>query len=309
MARGLIVVLSALAFGLLGVSASSGGLAWVPFVLVALLVTLNNLGYAELADGTPNSGGAYSLVYRADGGEPAAFLTGWALLLSEIGLCAVLARAAAAYIADLMTPVVEAPVPLGLLASGVVVIAALGRFIPRARRRGSRTAVAYLLGFAALVALGIARANSANMRPMRLDVIATLPPLLAAFVGLELITSFQRAARRRVPGTPLAMIIAPSVAALLGAVVAIMVVGVAGGQAAADVPASLGLVGEAIRGRWGQAAILVLAIVAIMPALSLAISLVVRLLFSMSLDRFLPGWLGGADRRRRSAAPGNQQRL
>jgi len=188
MARGLVVVLTTLAFGLLGIPATAAGAAWVPFVLAALLVTVNSLGYAELASSTPKSRGAYSLVHRAGGDEAPAFLTGWALMLSEIGLCAVLAQAGAEYLAALMAAFVEAPIPLGYLASGVVIVATLGRFVPRPRRRGGKAPLFYLLGFAVLIVLAISRVEAANLRPARLDLQTTLPPLLVAFVGLELIS-------------------------------------------------------------------------------------------------------------------------
>ena len=303
MARGVAIVTTALALGLPGAAGAAGTAAWAAVLLAALLVTVNGLGYAELAAGTPRSGGAYSLVYRASGDEVPAFITGWALMLSEIGLCAALAHATGEYLAALLAAFFETPVPLGLLASGAVVVAALGRLVRRSGRHRGKAAMAYLLGFAALFVMAVLRADPTNLHSARLDLQATLPTILVAFAGLELTTSFQRETGRKGSSLPPSMLLAPGAAGLLGAALITALVGVAGRWTTANSPAALGLIGEAIAGDWGQMAVLVLATIAALPALSQALSLVVRQLFLMSRDGFLPAWLGRVDYRRKAPIP------
>jgi APA family basic amino acid/polyamine antiporter len=92
MARGLGVMVIVAVFILLGDAvAIAGPLAPWAFLLTALLLLVNLLGYVELAVSGPCSGGAYVQVHEAQGGW-LAFLTGWLLILSGMGICALLAQ-------------------------------------------------------------------------------------------------------------------------------------------------------------------------------------------------------------------------
>ena len=300
MARGLAVVTVALVFGLLDEAALAGSLAWVGIVLVAILVVANGLGYAELAGRSARSGGAYTLVYRTTEDEASSFLTGWALLLAGLGLCAVLAQSVARHLMALISTFAEVSIPLGLVATGVVLVTALGAAFVRQRRRSAGLAIALIVGLSILALLAIPRIQPANLGTGDLGLRSVLPPLVVAFVGLELITSFQRQTRERASNLPRALLIAPAAAAALAAVLAAVAVGVAGRQEATAAASPLALVGRAIAGFWGETAILVLGIVVLVLALRQGLSLVVRQVFLMSRDGFWPNWLGAINYRRRA---------
>jgi amino acid transporter/nucleotide-binding universal stress UspA family protein len=261
---------------------------------------LNGLGYAELAIGVSRVGGAYRLVYRATGDAAPAFLTGWALILSGLGLCAVLAQSAAQHLEALASPLVDLPVPTGALATGAVLILVVANVFLRRRKQRAGFALLALIGLVTLALLAIPQVKPTNLRVGPLQVRTALPALMVAFVGLELITSFQREIRRRGANLPRALLVAPLVAAGLGAVLVTVAVGVAGWDAIAAHPTPLALVGEAVAGRWGQTSVLVFGCVVTILALNQGLLLVVRQLFVMSRDGFLPAWLGRVNYRRRA---------
>jgi uncharacterized hydrophobic protein (TIGR00271 family) len=130
-------------------------------------------------------------------------------------------------------------------------------------------------------------------------IVEGLPALMSAFVALELITGPRRIPYRRSASLHGAMLLAPFIAATLSSALAFLGFRLPADATPVLVAPPLGPIGEAIGGYWGQITLLALAVGALLLTLNLTFSLVVRHLFAMSRDGFLPGWLGQADDRRR----------
>ena len=298
MARGIGVMTAVVAFVLMGDVASAGPLASLAFLLAALLVVVNGLGYAELAANSSRSGGAYTLVYRATEDEGLAFLTGWTLALSGLGLCGLLAQGAARFLSQLITVSFGITVSANLLAMGLVALVVLGSGLGKRRRRRIDFTLPTLILLAVLALLAAPHIRTANFTTVQPQLTRALPTLIAAFTAMELITSRQREIRRKAVNVPRVLLLAPLVVAALGAGIVVVVVGVAGAQLAAAADAPLALVGKAIAGAWGQAGVLVAGIVVLLLSLDRALSMVVRHLYVMSRDGFWPAWLRQAHPKR-----------
>ena len=135
-ARGLGVIVTGIAFVLLGSATSAAGpLTSLAILLTTLMMLFNCLGYAELAVGAPRPGGAYILVHDGTGGKSLAFLAGWALALSELGLCGLLAQGAANHLSPLLLGPLGITVPANLLALGLLVLLFLESGLGRWNKR------------------------------------------------------------------------------------------------------------------------------------------------------------------------------
>jgi uncharacterized hydrophobic protein (TIGR00271 family) len=298
-ARGLFVVLAALVFALLSDAAQAGARAWVPYMLAALLVMVNGLGYAQLASGAPKTGGAYRLVFRQTEEEAPAFLTGWTLTLSGLALCGVLAQGAGRHLAGLLSRLLNVHAAAAPLSAGMVVLVVLFRVLSRQRRRRIGVAGVLVAVLVLVLILAIGRVDLHNVRRGRLDVGLALSPLIVAFVGLELVTSAQRE-RSGKESIVWSLLTTAAAATVLAAALLTVAVGVLGSSAvtASDVPVAL--VGETIAGTWGGVATLAVGALVSVLGLSHGLSIVLRQLFVMSRDGFWPPWLSRVNYRRRS---------
>jgi uncharacterized hydrophobic protein (TIGR00271 family) len=287
-ARGLGLVVVSLAFILLGDAVAEVG-PQVPLaiLLTALLVLLNSLGYAELAVNAPRPDGAYTLVHDGTEGTSLAFLTGWALTLSGLGLCGLLAKGAANHLSILLSDLFDLTVPTNLLAMGLVILAVLENSLGGwSNRRLTFTFPLMIL----LIALALVAAD----RLPAADYPATSPQpgpavalLMAAFIGLEIIPNQQRSIRGRTTNLPRALLLTPALAAVVG----IGLAAAAGPYAAKLTSAPLALLGEFVAGTPGRIIVLIAASVVLVLSLGRTLRMIVRHLYAMGQDGFWPTWL------------------
>lgn len=294
MSRGLSVVMTAILFALLSsAGARAGPLLPMDVLLVAFLVTVNNLGYVELALKAARPGNAYTLIHEGSAGGALAFTTGWALLLCGLGFSALLAQGGARHVSLLLSDLLGLGVPVALLAIALTVLAALENLVWSLlwRKSGRRLAFALSLIVLLLVAV-VALLAAPRLRAQTPRPAATYPPpgraiplLAAAFVGLEVIVGHQGEFRRRAVNLPRIFLSTPLLVGVLGALLAFAI-----GSPATEVP--LVAVGEVIGGPPGRAAILALGSVITLLSLSQTLTMAVRLLYVMIRDGFWPSWLG-----------------
>ncbi|MBN1976400.1 MAG: TIGR00341 family protein [Anaerolineae bacterium] len=287
MTRGLGVIIAGIAFILLGDAASAvGSLAPLAVLLTTLLMLLNSLGYAELAAGAPRPDGAYTLVHDSARGGGLAFLTGWALALSGIGLCSLMAQGAASHLGLLLSDFLGLSVSTPLLAMALLALTVLesglwgqGRRLPFTLPMGILLILLALLAAPRLAAANDTRASSQPGPAVALFV--------AAFIGLEIVVNHQRELRRRVTNLPRTLLLTSALAAAIGIGVAIA----AGPHAAKVTGAPLAPLGEAIAQLPGRAVVLAVGGIVLMIALGRVLRMEVRHLYTMSQDGFWPTWL------------------
>ncbi|MCK5347201.1 MAG: amino acid permease, partial [Candidatus Heimdallarchaeota archaeon] len=255
-----------------------------------LLLLANVLGYGELAVTAPRPGGAYTLIHEIQGGW-LAFLTGWTLTLSGLGVCALLAQGFAVQVSTLLNHYLGLALPVWPWAAGLVILLAVTNVL--GTRRGRRELVAILLmtvllGFILLATPRIKLANYVAVRP---NWRQALPLLMVSFVGLEITASLQGEMRQRTTNAPRALLLTPLLAAALGACIVAVAVGVVGPEPLADSPVPLALLGASVAGGGGRSFILVASALALALALDWALMMVVRQAYAMSSDGYWPAAL------------------
>jgi uncharacterized hydrophobic protein (TIGR00271 family) len=297
LARGLGVIIALMAFVFMDRMIALTG-PWAPLALILslLLIVANALGYVELAVNSPRPGGAYRLVLAERHGGWMAFLTGWVLALSGIGICSLLARAAARYLSLLLENFLGLGIPVNLLAVGLVSLVVLWSSLIGREERGWSYTLPVLLVLLLLCLLAIPRIRSHPYPPGALQLGPAIVTVIAAFVGMEVVGIRQGEVRRQRRNIPLALLLTPLLAGALGGILAVVGYGVVG-MPRTDA-GMLVAVGEAIAGTIGQAGVLGLGLVILIPTLGWILALVARQLYSMSQDGFWPAWLRWAHPRR-----------
>lgn len=299
MARGVGVMVTAVAFVLLGdVVATAGSLAPLAFLFALLFVLLNLLGYVELALSGPRSGSAYVQVQEAQGGA-IGFLTGWALILSGLGLCALLAHGFGIQIVTLLRDHLNLALPPWSWAAGLVLFIALDNALgARERRRGLVTVpllfMALLLGF---IVLAIPHIELDNYRGGAQSWVGAVTFVLVPFVGLEITASLQSEMRRGERNVPRALLLTPVLVGVVGAVIAGVVTGGLGSELLVDSQNPLALLGARVAGGAGRPFILTLGALSLVLALNTTFVLVVRQVYVMGKDGYWPTGLLRMDRR------------
>jgi uncharacterized hydrophobic protein (TIGR00271 family) len=293
--RGSGVMLVTLAFILLGdVLATAGSITPLAILLALLLVLVNLLGYVSLNLHGSQQGGAYVLVHESQGGA-LAFLTGWTLILSGLGLCVLLARGFGVQVVILLRNHLNLVLPVWPWAIGLVLILAVNNALgTKGSRRGSITAFLFIiilvLGFALLAAPQI---NVDNYRGNVRNWERSLTLLMAAFVGLEIAANLQDEVRDPVRSAPAILIAPPVLIAVVGIVIAVVLLGVF------DVDSltrpeygllrhPLPRLGTTVAGGAGRPFILVAGALGLALALNGTLVLVVRQIYAMGKDGYWP---------------------
>ena len=295
LARGLGVTVVAIVLALPREAiASSGAMVFLPVCLAGLLVLVNTLAYAELAASNPRSAGVYGLVREVRGGGWLAFLAGWVSVLAGVGLSALLAQGASRYVGLLLKELLGLTVPLNVLAIGVVAVAALGS---RLRTGGGYfvSLLVLLVMLVAVFALLIApRASLPLFGPVALRPGTAFPAMMAAFVGLSIAAGRGAEIGRRAHWLPIMLIAAPLLAAVVGSMTVSATAVSIGLQEGATSGTMLSLAGQAVAGQTGLIAASILGSLALVTSLSQAVSVVVRHIYGISRDGYLPSWLHDA---------------
>lgn len=306
MSRGLGVVVVTIIFVLLDeVVAVAGPLAPLSVFLAALLLLVNVLGYIELLMTRPRHGGAYVQVYEIENGGWLSFITGWSLVFSGLGLCALLANAFAVQVVTLLEEHLILSFPVWPWAIGIVVLLALNSALGTQESRRESMTFLVLIGVLLLVVLlAVPRIDLDNYT----RVVEPFAPvhegweygvviLLTAFVGVEITVNLQRGIPRETRSTPQMLLLLPFFIFLIGALVTAVAVGVVGGDGLAASRTPLALLGEAVAQGAGRPLVLIVGVMVLALALNRAFVLVVRQLYAMSRDGYLPPVLHRIDPR------------
>ncbi len=275
-----------------GAVAAAGPAAPLAYLLATLLLLINVLGYVELAMSVPRPGGAYGLVHEAQGGTWLAFITGWMLTLSGLGMCALLTRGFAVQVTMLLHDHLGLELPIWPWAAGLVILLAadngLGAHEGR-RRTVIASLIIVLLGFTLLAVPRIQLDYYSSSSDAARHWGQSLPLVMVAFVGLEITAVLQNEMRQRKTNAPRALLMAPALTAALGAIIVGVTIGVAGPQSLATSRVPLALLGAAVAGGGGRPFILIIGALAL--TLDRALMMVVRQVYTMSADGFWPAGL------------------
>ncbi|MBN1178678.1 MAG: DUF389 domain-containing protein [Anaerolineae bacterium] len=284
-------------FALLGPGIAAAG-RLIPFdvALAALLATGNLLAYVEIAARTRHAGGAYHLIRRQGGTGDISFFAGWALTLSLVGFCGLLAQSIARYLIALpvMSVRLSLNVPVGLLAWAVILmVAAVNAIQQHKKLLGKKLLGLLILPIVALViaVFGFMAISHITSHPPSASPgsISAVPLIFAAFIGIEITSRYIGEVHRTAPALR-TLALSPALAAAFIIAIVVLSAGVVGypGLAQADIP--IATVGERVAADTGRLAVLLIGGAAMVLTLVQGLEMLIMLIHSMSVDGFLPGW-------------------
>lgn len=292
--RSLAILMATAVFALQGsVMAAAGPAAAVSYLLAGVVVCLTLLCYVELLTSSGREGGAYTLLSEATRG-PVAFLTGWAVLLGSLLLCALLALGFAANVGAIFGAYLGVDLPESLLAALLTLIIAAYNVLGGWSHRRARDVVTWL-AFAALLLLCVLclpPIQLDNYRPFSphgyLGVQSGLSLLLIGFLALEsvpLTISEIRQPRRAVPQAFFATV---GLGTFLFVAVALAAGGVLTSARLGETPLPVAAMAQFFLGGYGQLAMLLLSAIFMLLAMNSALLSVVRQAQVMDQDGVLP---------------------
>ena len=272
-----------------GTVAAAGPVAPLAFLSVTLLIVTNVLGYVELASNTRKPGGAYVLVHESQHGSWLTFITGWALALSGLGFCTLLAQGFGAQVTTLLHDYLDLSLPIWPWAAGLTILSATNNVLGTHESRRSMMFMFLLAAILFLALLAVPQIDLGHyVMAARPNWGQALTLSLVTFVGLEILASLQGETRQRKAGAPRALLLAPLLVALFGGAIIALAIGVTGVEALASSQASLALLGAHVFGGGEQPFILMIGTLALATAFDRALMMVVQQLYEMSRDGFWP---------------------
>ena len=245
-ARGLSVMVIVTAFVLTDETVTRAGpLTPLAFFGALVLLLVNLLGYVELAVSGRRWGSAYGHVHEA-GDSWLGFFTGWASILSGMGLCALLARGFGVHVGMLFHDHLNVNLPAWLVAASLILLVAANNAVgTREGRRGSVTASLVLIALlAGVTLLALPRISLSNFRSGPRAWEQAIPVVLAAYAGLEITATLQNEMRDRARSAPLVLLLTPLLSTLIAVVIAFVSLGVVGWGALSASRSPLALLGD-----------------------------------------------------------------
>jgi uncharacterized hydrophobic protein (TIGR00271 family) len=292
MIRGLSVVVVTLAFVLLDeTTALAGGKTPLAFALAGILLLVNFLGYAELATSSPRPGGSYAQVQSTKGGW-LAFLTGWMLILGSLAVSAMLAQGFGAQVTTLLRDHLDLTLPVWPWAAGLVLLLVVNNLL--GTQTGPRRLTSLLLAVVLLLIgtlMAIPRIDLGYFQAPAPSWNRALPLVLAAFLGLETTTSLQGEMQRRQTHALRTMLLTPTLAIGIGALIFVVAIGVVGPQVLAQSSVPLALFGSRWLGGIGRPVVLITGALALGLSLNSVLRLAIRQIYIMSKDGYWPSIL------------------
>lgn len=292
-------ILGAGIYALIGqISGLAGSWTWLAFLVAMLTATLTAMSYAELASRYPHSGGAAYFCHRAFASEIPALLVGWLVFCSGMVSMATLSRAFADYASAMLPQLPDALFVIAFLGLVSIVNFQGIRFSSSANIACTAVETSGLLivivaGLVFVSRGGVPEQSApAEMAAEHTGLLSAAALAFYAFIGFEDLVNVAEEVHDPERVVPRALLGALMIAGMLYLAVTL----------ASHAVLSPQLLGAA------QAPLLdviqhglpefPLAIFAVIPLFAVANSALVnsvmasRLLYGMSEQRLLPGWLG-----------------
>lgn len=215
----------------IGIAAGiSGSSVVIAIVLAGMVATCNALSSAQLAANHPVSGGTYEYGYRYLN-PVAGFTAGWMFLCAKSASAATAALGFAGYVLAAFHQDAGWTVEIAFVTTILVtIIVLLG--IQRSAQVNTAIVLVTLLSLAAFVAIGFSKVSTANLRihfePLNLLQSSAL--MFVAFTGYGRIATLGEEVKSPRSTIPKAIVITLAMSMLIYILVAIVAVGVVGGD-------------------------------------------------------------------------------
>ena len=257
-------------------------------ILLIIFVGVNFLGYLELSQSLPRSGGAYQMVQSCEEGNWLAFLTGWVTILAGLSAAGLIVQSFGRQAAVLLYALFGWSVPAFPIAAGILLLAAIYKLLPLRKWRQYNLLVPILSIIMIGVLIALPRIESANLLPVEGDWRSAFQLLLIPYLGLEIAAGLKGDLSNRSVNSPRVFMISGLLAGVIPALVFIVTMGVLAPDFSSSLLNPLIDLTGTWGGNWVQGGISVLSLASMPLALDRILSFVVRQSYAMTRDGFWP---------------------
>ena len=297
-AGGVGIIIGAGIYVLLGAAtAHAGALAWLAFLLAAVLSALTGLSYAELSSMFPSAAGEYEYTRQA-WPEWVAFVVGWAMIMGLVVAAATVSIGFARYVAYFvdLDPRLAA---LGLLTA---VAAVAMRGIEQSARLTVGLSAVQVGGLLLIVAIGVPHLGDVDLfsGAGAAGVLGAAALVFFAFIGFDEVITLAEETRDPTRTVPRALLLALGLSTLLYIAVAIAAVSVLGAAALAASPRPLADVMAHVLGARGATVVAIIAVLTTTNTTLLALTAASRVIYGMARAGAMPPALSRLHPRRQT---------
>jgi len=257
-------------------------------ILLIIFVGVNFLGYLELSQSLPRSGGAYQMVQSCEEGNWLAFLTGWVTILAGLSAAGLIVQSFGRQAAVLLYALFGWSVPAFPIAAGILLLVAIYKLLPLRKWRQYNLLVLILSIILIGVLIALPRIESANLLPVEGDWRSAFQLLLIPYLGLEIAAGLKGDLSNRSVNSPRVFMISGLLAGVIPALVFIVTMGVLAPDFSSSLLNPLIDLTGTWGGNWVQGGISVLSLASMPLALDRILSFVVRQSYAMTRDGFWP---------------------
>ncbi len=257
-------------------------------ILLIIFVGINFLGYLELSQSLPRSGGAYQMVQSCEEGNWLAFLTGWVTILAGLSAAGLIIQAFGRQAAVLLEGLFGWSVPDFPIAAGMLLLAAGYKLLPQRKKQQYQFLVLLLSIILVGILISLPQIRTVNLVPIQGDWRAAFQLLLVSYLGLEIAASFKGDINNRSVNAPRVFLVSGLLAGIIPALVFVIVLGTLSPGFTSPLLNPLIDLAGSWGGKWIQDPMAVLCLVALPLALSRILSLVIRQFYAMTRDGFWP---------------------
>ena len=266
----------------------SGTILPLVSILLIIFVGINFLGYLELSQSLPRSGGAYQMVQSCEEGSWLAFLTGWVTILAGLSAAGLILQVFGRQAAVLLEGLFGWSIPAFPIAAGTLLFISAYKLLPIRKWRQYFILVPILSIILIGILIALPKINTANLLPIQGDWRGVFKLLLIPYLGLEIAASYKGDLNNRSTNAPKVFLVSGILAGIIPALVFAIVLGVLSpGLTSALLNPLIDLTGS-WSGRWIQGGMAVLSLVAMPLALDQILSFVIRQCFAMARDGLWP---------------------
>ena len=155
-------------------------------ILLIIFVGINFLGYIELSQSLPRSGGAYQMVQNCEEGNWLAFLTGWVTILAGLSAAGLIIQAFGRQAAVLLDGLFGWSVPAFPIAAGLLLLVSGYKLLPQRKRRQYYLLIPILAIILIGILIAVPKIKTLNLLPIQGDWKSAFELLLLPFLGLEI---------------------------------------------------------------------------------------------------------------------------
>lgn len=257
-------------------------------IMVIIFVGINFLGYLEISQSLPRSGGAYQIVQSCEEGNWLAFFTGWVTILAGLSAAGLIIQSFGHQSAVFLEELFGWSVPAFPVGAGLLLLVVGYKLLPQRKKPQYYLLSLLLLIILIGILIALPRIKTANLLPIQGDWRSAFELLLIPYLGLEIAAGLKGDLNNRSVNAPKIFVVAGVLAGIIPALVFMVILGVQSpGFSSSLLNPLIDLTGS-WSGNWIQGSMAVLSLAAMPLALDRILSFVIRQCYAMARDGFWP---------------------